>query len=522
MVKKQAIGLVLVVASSCPALSHALSLGEIEFNSRVNQPFKARIELLQATEQELAKLQVHVAPPSIFAQAQLARPAFMDSLKFARSVKNGKNYLVISSSQPIADAEFNLLLEVTSPKGDLLKRYAVALAKPSPAVLPEAIEQQPAEPTPATAELTDASDEPSVAAIPALASTAASLERSVRVRPTVPKVAIALPKLAFKHRYRVRKTDSIFSIAERLKIGQLNVDEKVLALYARNPKAFTNGDLNQLKVGAVLRTPGAVAKRRVTVSAPIVVQAAAEPKHRQAAQRKVLKSAVVSLTPTPVVTNAALTVDPPLVQALREQQHASELKLADLQARLSQAQDLLDSRTLENTELKALVQEKNRLLTRHEEELNALQAKVDQDHNQAQAVLAAGIAGPKGQSESLISAEHQSLVSAENTWQGVFNSPLVWKMTALSSLFLVLVALWQKRRSEDQFMQFSVQNAILSPDDYADEEDQGSVLDFLWAEDELERAREQLQNLRYSMASLREQSQRLQAYLHPESMSTAS
>ena len=83
----------------------------------------------------------------------------------------------------------------------------------------------------------------------------------------------------------------------------------------------------------------------------------------------------------------------------------------------------------------------------------------------------------------------------------------------------MLLALWQKRRSEDQFMQLSVQNTILMPDDA--DENAGSLLDFLWGEDELEQAREQLQNLRHSMASLREQSQRLQAYLNTESMSAA-
>lgn len=59
MVKKQAIGLALVIASGYPTLSHALSLGDIQFSSRLNEPFKARIELLHATQQELDKLQVY-------------------------------------------------------------------------------------------------------------------------------------------------------------------------------------------------------------------------------------------------------------------------------------------------------------------------------------------------------------------------------------------------------------------------------------------------------------------------------
>jgi hypothetical protein len=71
-------------------------------------------------------------------------------------------------------------------------------------------------------------------------------------------------------------------------------------------------------------------------------------------------------------------------------------------------------------------------------------------------------------------------------------------------------------------MQLQVQNSILMPEIYADEQaevakQETNLLDFLWGEEELEQAREQLQNLRHSMASLREQSQRLQAYLNPTS-----
>lgn len=140
---------------------------------------------------------------------------------------------------------------------------------------------------------------------------------------------------------------------------------------------------------------------------------------------------------------------------------------------------------------------------------------------QVQTKTAEGAAGAKGVPRLALMELEQPVVNLENTWQGVFTSPLVWKMTALSSLFLVLVALWQKRRSDDQFMQLSVQNAILLPDAYVDEDDTTGDLDFLWAEDELDFAHEQLISLRHSMASLREKNQRLQAYLQLEPLSTA-
>lgn len=630
--KKQAIGLVLVMASGYPNLSQALSLGDIQFNSRLNEPFKARIELLQASEQELEKLQVHVAPPSIFAQARLQRPKFIDSLQFSHSSKQGKNYLIITSPQPIDESEFSLLLEVTSPKGDLLKRYSVALEAdqaPSPTVAPESSNgtqtitestkgmavtaEQATQPeldlakqteqslsTPAIVDQTNASlaqtientgqalesslDQPlnldiasdinitptevevapqaeeqtTVAVVPqaqeqppavAVASQAEEqplaieapaqalmvpvnlpFERSKRASAATPQVAIPLPNLAFKHRYKVRKADTIFTIAERLKIGSLNLDEKALTLYANNPKAFVKGDITRLKVGAVLKTPSVVGKRRLADPTPIlakqeapaerpvqVVRQKSTPKTQQKVQQ------VVAGTSSNLAS-VAVALDPPLARAVYENKLTSELKLTDLQERLNQAQQLLEARTKETNDLKDLVQEKNRLLARREGELASLQTQVAQQTSQPPSLIAKGAAGPLGKADTSVTGSVPQPVLAENTWQGVFASPLVWKMTALSSLFLILVALWQKRRSADQLMQLNVQNAILMPDDYVNEEEdenEGGLLDFLWGEHELEQAREQLQNLRHSMASLREQSQRLQAYLHPEPMGAA-
>lgn len=516
--KKQTLGLVLVLASGYPTLTYALSLGDIQFSSRVNEPFKARIELLHASPQELDKLQVHIAPPSIFAQAQLPRPVFMDSLKFARSVKNGKHYLMISSSQPLVEANFNLLLEVTSPKGDLLKRYSVALkdaaetgtktqlAAVEPSLVPD-IRNTTDTSSLAIRESESADLMPEHAAV-----------EPVNDRPIRTKVAIPLPKRAFKYKYRVRKNDTIFSIAERLKLGNLNVDEKALALYARNPQAFVQGDLTQLKLGAILRTPSAVGKKRYDDALPVPTQTV-----KQTVKKPTpAKSKLVPTPTSKILASSPAIIDPTLARAVHELQLASQLKLTDLQERLKQAQQLLAVRAQENNQLKDLVQEKNRLLTRREEELAELQTQV-QVAQQAQTLMALGAAGAEGKTDlELVEATKSTPPTTDaNTWQGVFASPLVWQAGSASVLFLLLLSAWQRRRNADQLMQLQVQNTILMPDIYADDGDkQGANLsDFLWGEDALEQAREQLQGLRQSMASLREQSLRLQAYLNAEALS---
>lgn len=520
--KKQTLGLVLVLASGYPTLTYALSLGDIQFNSRVNESFKARIELLHATPQELDKLQVHSAPPSIFAQAQLPRPAFMDSLKFARTVKNGKHYLIISSSVPIAEADFNLLLEVTSTKGDLLKRYSVALQGAETAAKTPTAAVEPS----LTADIRHTTDTSSLAAKASESVTPMPRHSPIKPAPSRPmttKVAIPLPKLAFKYKYRVRKNDTIFSIAERLKLGTLSIDEKVLALYARNPQAFVNGDLTQLKSGVILRTPSAVGKKPYDDAPPVKLQTVQPAKKTTPA----LKSKFVSTPASKVLASRPAIIDPPLARAVHELQFASQLKLSDLQERLKQAQHLLQVRVQENHQLKDLIQEKNRLLNRREEELAELQTQVQlvQQQMPTQALRAVGAAGAEGKTDlELASLTTNSPPATEaNTWHGVVTSPLVWQAGGASVLFLLLLSAWQKRRHADQLRQLQVQNAILMPDLYVEdtEEQDANLSGFLWGEDALEQAREQLQSLRQSMASLKEQSQRLQVYLHTEALSTS-
>ena len=51
----------LVLALSLPAVSHALGLGNMRVDSKLNQPLSAQIELLGATPQELKALRASVA-----------------------------------------------------------------------------------------------------------------------------------------------------------------------------------------------------------------------------------------------------------------------------------------------------------------------------------------------------------------------------------------------------------------------------------------------------------------------------
>jgi len=60
----------------------ALGLGEIELHSALNQRLDAEIELVSATADELASLDVSLAPLASFQRYGLERPAYLSSLVF--------------------------------------------------------------------------------------------------------------------------------------------------------------------------------------------------------------------------------------------------------------------------------------------------------------------------------------------------------------------------------------------------------------------------------------------------------
>ena len=61
-----------------PAAVFALGLGDIVVNSALNQPLKARVELLSASPDELDSLKVALADSNTFAKVGIDRPYILD------------------------------------------------------------------------------------------------------------------------------------------------------------------------------------------------------------------------------------------------------------------------------------------------------------------------------------------------------------------------------------------------------------------------------------------------------------
>src|SRR3984957_13828498 len=111
--------------------SFALGLGEIHLNSALNEPMNAEIDLIAVSPDELAALRAALAPREAFTRYGIDRPPFLSTLTFkvAKS-KDGRDVLLVRSTDAIPEPFVTFLVEVNWARGRLMREYTVLLDPP--------------------------------------------------------------------------------------------------------------------------------------------------------------------------------------------------------------------------------------------------------------------------------------------------------------------------------------------------------------------------------------------------------
>src|SRR5260221_5444189 len=114
-----------------PSLSWGLGWGEIHFNSALNEPMNAEIDLIAAGPDELGALRAALAPKDAFTRYGIDRPPFLSTMTFkvAKS-KDGRDVLQVRSSEAIPEPFVTFLVEVNWARGRLMREYTVLLDPP--------------------------------------------------------------------------------------------------------------------------------------------------------------------------------------------------------------------------------------------------------------------------------------------------------------------------------------------------------------------------------------------------------
>jgi len=242
-----------------PTASRALGLGEIHLNSALNQPMNAEIELIAAAPDELNALRATLANRDAFTRYGIDRPPFLSSLTFSVGKgKDGRQALLVRSTDAIPEPFVTFLVEVNWSRGRLMREYTVLLDPPvyTPGEAASNAAPIAAASTAAAAADTGASA-PSRPASPPISAPSARSYNPNRSSAGAASDSAVSSGASGGNTYRVGGGDTLTKIARSLRAGSpAEVDQTMIALYRANPEAF-GGNINILRRGAVLRVPGA-------------------------------------------------------------------------------------------------------------------------------------------------------------------------------------------------------------------------------------------------------------------------
>ncbi|KIF82260.1 FimV/HubP family polar landmark protein [Noviherbaspirillum autotrophicum] len=237
--------------------AYAAGMGKLTVLSSLGQPLRAEIELSTVAKDEAGALVAKLASPEAFRQAGVDYNSALSSLRFSVEQRGGRQFVYVTSTQPLNEPFVDMLLELGGPNGRLVREYTFLLDPPDMRAA------QPAQVAPAPrAEQARANPpQPAVTQPPA-----APAEKPVASKPQTAKAVKPAPqesREAGAAEYQVKNGDTLAKIASQYKSGGVSLDQMLVALYQANPDAFAGNNMNRLKAGQILTVPSADEAQRV-------------------------------------------------------------------------------------------------------------------------------------------------------------------------------------------------------------------------------------------------------------------
>jgi len=241
----------LFVAIATATTAHALGVGEVKLNSRLNQPLNAQIALFEANGLDSEEIIVKLASPEAFDRVGLDRPYFLTDLKFNPKLQGAQGNIIVTSSKPVREPYLSFLIEVIWPNGRMLREYTLLLDPPIYA---------PAQPAATTAPAQTVAQSPATAPVqqpPRETEEAPSQHAEREAITSEPEpVQVATSSSAMPAgQYQTQNNDTLWEIANNFGVPGSSVHQTMLAIQDLNPQAFINNNINLLKKGQVLRLP---------------------------------------------------------------------------------------------------------------------------------------------------------------------------------------------------------------------------------------------------------------------------
>lgn len=352
-----------------PISSYALGLGDIKLNSALNQKFDADIPVVAAASDDVSSLSVALASQDAFDRAGVERVSTLVKLHFDVVHKDGRDYIHVTTNQPVKDPFLTFLVQADWSSGKLVREYTVLLDPPV---------FTPAKPSQTQTPVAGAATEPTTQGAPAPAGSSAAYPAAAASGSAAPAPQGETNGSTYGP---IRRGQTLWGIANRVRSDDVSVNQMMVALYRSNPDAFM-GNINRMKAGYILRVPSASEVRGISrAQANAAVRranqdwrggASAEP---VAGGGRAEQGGHIQLVAPSGGSQSGASVP--------GAGSAGSAQLTQVQQELSDTKEQLDKTQNENDQLSAQVQdlqgqldETKRLVTVKDNQLQALQQKV--------------------------------------------------------------------------------------------------------------------------------------------------
>jgi len=239
-----------------PLYGLAAGLGKLSVNSGLGEPLRAEIDLLSVTPDELSSLSAAIASEEAYALQGIQRLGVHSNIK-VELAKNpdGSPVLRLRSQQPIDDPYLDMLIQVDWASGRLLREYTILLDPPG---YKQSINEEPAASVinkPGSA-ITGSTSTKSgayaaTASQPVSGKTKSSKKSSAKSTPSSEPSA----ETAEAYELTTQRGDTLNAIAKEVQVDGISLDQMLVGLFEANKNAFTDGNMNRLKVGQIVKIP---------------------------------------------------------------------------------------------------------------------------------------------------------------------------------------------------------------------------------------------------------------------------
>lgn len=382
---------VAILAAIASLNAHAIGMGEIAVRSKLNQPLRAEVPMIELGPGEIDQARVFFRPVDDIAVGS-TNSAIVSKLAGRFVARGGGQYqLQIRSTENIREPVVTFYVEVVLPNAHTRREFTVLLDPPvvsefaAAAIAPETAAQS----------IDFEAMEQSITAL----SAPAGAKRDRSPRADAPAAAASSPAAGEQPRARrtgtlngdsygpVMPNETLWAISRRVRPNRdLSMQEVMTRLLAANPDAFVNGDMDRLRVGVSLHIPdlgGATAAPAVETSVAGAVSA--EPPPRPALSEAApaatppaapASDSAASAHPTPAASEPSPAASAVAVVTTETPAAASpdvELAAAATGAPSDPAADTVAAMTAQLESLSARIEALQRLANEREAQIRALE-----------------------------------------------------------------------------------------------------------------------------------------------------